>query len=177
MPIEQLAKGQIDPVVAEKMTAYLKTIKESLQPITGNLTPKERQDYGSINEKNKLIVGKTMDYHVHQPELQSPDVNWDQFDASWKTRTFFKTVEDICRSLLEMCEDGRTLHDYDLYQMMRTDYKYTKYKAESTTASGGFTTKYEDLKQFWPNPSGSNNSDAAETEKTDEDNSSAEDQQ
>ncbi len=156
MPVTNLAKDQFTASSAQKIIDLLKAAKAELSIIGKNLTGEERQKYGSIHEKNKLFVSKVYDYHINQPELQSSDVDWDHFDASWFSRTMLKTVEDLNATIIEVSSDIRILHDFDLYQAGLTDYDYTKYKAESTTATGGFTTKYEDLKQFFGNPTGIN---------------------
>ena len=41
-----------------------------------NLTAEERQQYGSVNEQNKLIINKVKDFRDSQPALSSPDVDW-----------------------------------------------------------------------------------------------------
>jgi hypothetical protein len=149
MPINNLSQAQLDPVKADALLLKLKEILNELVPIGKNLTPEERQQFGSINERNKLITTKAYDYHTEQSELQSPDVNWNAFDASWETRSKLTAVESLCKSIIEVASDTRILHDYDLYQMTLTDYDYTKYKAGSTTASGGYTTKHQEMKQFF----------------------------
>lgn len=156
MPINNLSQSQIDAGTAKNMLLQLQAVLDALNPLGRNLTPEERQQYGSINERNKLITGKALDFHAQQPALQSPDVNWTVFDASWQTRSSLAAIESLCQSIIEVASDTRIIHDYDLYQMTLTDYDYTKYKASSTTAPGGFTTKFEEMKQFFPNPSGAN---------------------
>lgn len=152
-----LAQQQLSPAVAEQAISLLKQVAQLINENGGaNLTPEQRQQHGSINERNKLITGKAKDYHDEQPVLQSPDVDWNRFDASWFTRTAYAAIESLTDSIKETASDTRILHDYDLYQMTLTDYDYTKYKASSTNAAGGFTTKYEEMKQFFGNPSGNN---------------------
>lgn len=156
MPINNLSQHQVDPKQAQSLLSQLQTVLDTLNPLGRNLTPEERQQYGSINERNKLITGKALDFHAQQPGLQSPDVDWNVFDASWQTRSTLAAIESLCQSIIEVASDTRIIHDYDLYQMTLTDYDYTKYKASSTTAAGGFTTKFEEMRQFFPNPSGAN---------------------
>lgn len=148
MPVNNLSTSQVDAATADSLVAQLQSVLDTLNPLGRNLTPEERQQYGSINERNKLVTGKAQEFHLRQPGLQSPDVDWDVFDASWQTRSSLAAIEDICKSIIEVASDTRIIHDYDLYQMTLTDYDYTKYKAGSTTAGGGYTTKYEELKQF-----------------------------
>jgi hypothetical protein len=157
MPINNLWLAQLDPNTAMTVIAKLQEVLNTINPICRNLTPEERKQFGSINERNKLITGKAQDFHKQQPALQSPDVNWQLFDDSWNTRTSLAAIEALCNSIIEVASDTRILHDYDLYQMTLTDYDYTKYKAGSTIAAGGFTTKYEEMKQFFPGTGGNGN--------------------
>lgn len=158
MPINNLSQHQIDEAAGASIVQQLQSVLDMLNPVARNLTPQERQQYGSINERNKLIINKANDYHQQQPMLKSPDVDWLAFDASWKTRTVLAAVESLCESIREVASDTRIIHDYDLYQMTLTDYDYTKYKANISAGTGGFTTKHEEMKQFFGNPGGNNGS-------------------
>ena len=151
MPVNNIIHTPLDPAVALSVATELQTIMAQLQPFGQNLTPEERQRFGSINEQNKLLVGKVRDYHMQQPALASPDVNWADFEASWRSRNGFDQIEALCRSILEICSDPRILHDFSLYQNALVDYDYTKYRANSTQSGGAFTTKMEEIKQFFPN--------------------------
>ena len=154
MPTNNIIHTQLDPALAGGLAIQLQNIMAQLQPYGQNLTPEERQRFGSINEQNKLLVGKVRDYNQQQPALSSPDVNWTDFEASWRSRTAFDQIEALCRSIIEICSDPRILHDYSLYQNALVDYDYCKYKANSAQGGGAFTTKVEDIKQFFPNPNG-----------------------
>ncbi len=56
------------------------------------LDENERQQYGSINEKNKLFVNKVRDYHANSPAMSSPDVDWDEFEADYQSRVFMEST-------------------------------------------------------------------------------------
>jgi len=62
----------MDATTFANVTNALNNVIAALQPFTTNLTPEERQRYGSINEQNKLLVNKVADYHTSQPTLSSP---------------------------------------------------------------------------------------------------------
>lgn len=155
MAINNLSKTQLDPETAETLQTSLQGILDKLNPLGKSLTSEERRQFGSINERNKLITIKALDFHRQQPALQSPDVDWKAFDLSWETRSALVAIENLCYSILEVASDNRIIHDFDLYQMTLTDYDYTKYKAESTAASGGYTFKFAELKQFFGSTGGS----------------------
>ena len=81
--------------------------------ISQNLSPEERQQYGSINEQNKLLANKVHDYHVNSPELQSPDVDWNEFERDYQTRQRTEALILRAESILKRLIDAKTLHDYD----------------------------------------------------------------
>ena len=159
MPTNNLINSQLPANVIADVSTQLQNIMNLLMPFSQNLTPEERQRFGSINEQNKLLVGKVRDYHAQQPMLASPDVDWAAFEQNWQSRNGFDQIEAMCQSILEICSDPRILHDYHLYQNALVDYDYTKYKANSTQAGSAYTTKMEEIKQFFPNTgnSGGNN--------------------
>ncbi|XZF16381.1 hypothetical protein ACTHGU_09590 [Chitinophagaceae bacterium MMS25-I14] len=156
MPVNELISTQLDPNMSAQIITTLNNIVAWLQPVTTNLTPEERRQYGSINEQNKLLVNKVADFHLNQPSLSSPDVNWTTYQQNMSSRTSFAAIEALAQQIIEMCSDPRILHDYSLYQNALVDYDYTKYKANSTTGGAGYTTKLEDIRQLFPNPSGVN---------------------
>ncbi|HUM51038.1 MAG TPA: hypothetical protein PK431_04450 [Chitinophagales bacterium] len=115
-----------------------------------NLEPADRTKYGSISEKNKLIVNKVWDYRVNMPHLSNSDIDWDAYKAQNNTRSNYKNVMALLNEINELCDDPRILVDYSLFGLARQDYKWTKYKAEDDGGSGsGYEEKYNDLKQFF----------------------------
>jgi len=146
------------PVTLPKLTdAELTTIRTSMNAIKAilapkfvNLEPEDRQKFGSINEKNKLVINKVKDYRDNMPSLSNPDIDWIAFSEKATTRKNFMLVIDMISELNELCNDPRTLVDYVLYGEARKDYKFTKYKAEDDGAgSAGFETKYNALREFF----------------------------
>lgn len=112
-----------------------------------NLSPEERQQYGSVNEENKLIINKVKDYHDAQPTLSSPDVDWPEFDNDEDSRTYIENLMHRLESLLDGLKSSKILHDWDNYKAARSDYQFAKYKDESGAI--GYATKVEELKQFF----------------------------
>lgn len=160
MPTNNLINTQLSPSDAGTFAAQLQAIVAQLQPYGQNLTPEERQRLGSINEQNKLLVGKIRDYRNQQPNLSSPDIDWSLFEQNWISRSGLEQIEALCNTIIELCSDARILHDYSLYQNALVDYDYSKYRANSTQGGGGYTTKVDDIKQLFPNPSGSNDTNS-----------------
>lgn len=165
MPNSELISTQLEEASSTVLLGYLQLVVNALKAFTHDLSPEERQKYGSINEQNKLLVGKVMEYQTNAPDLSSPQVNWVLFKQHWTTRTGLARLEDTCQRIIEMCSDPRILHDYALYQSSLTDYDYTKYRAGSNSSDGGvFTTKMEELRQFFPTGGGNPSSPAPAAE-------------
>lgn len=134
---------------AEQMaiTTAITTLENVLSDKVINLSPDERQRYGSINEQNKLFVNKVRDYYNAQPQLGSPDVDWADYSSSFEVRDFIQGILQRIENLKNGINNVRITHDYNNYQSALTDYSYTKYK-NSTTATG-YESKTNDLKQFF----------------------------
>ena len=161
------------PELTDAELATLRTnftaIKTLLAPKFINLEPKDRQKYGSVNEKSKLVINKVKDYRDNMPALSNADINWVNFQKNYTTRRNFMMVIDMINETNELCNDPRTLVDYVLFGQARQDYKWTKYKAEDDGGgSSGYEAKYNELKQFFVNDKGEDisNEDDDETETT-----------
>lgn len=147
MPFENLNNVHY---TAEEKTAATKAIDDleaALTPKFRNLTPEERKKYGSINEQNKLIVNKALDYRNTQPGLSSPDVDWEEFKNDYQSREFIQGIMVRLQSVLDGLDNNKILHDFDNYQAALTDYGYSQYKAGTKTA--GFETKVKEMSQFF----------------------------
>ena len=123
------------------------SLETALAPKMANLSAEERQQYGSVNEQNKLIINKVKEYRDAQPTLCSTDVDWTEFLNDFDTRTFLQATMQRLQSLIDGMNNSKTLHDWDNYQAALTDYDYAKYKA-STNATG-YQTKVAEIGQFF----------------------------
>ncbi|WP_317038662.1 MULTISPECIES: hypothetical protein [unclassified Chryseobacterium] len=119
----------------------------ALDELTHNLSADDRKKYGSINEQNKLFVNKVDDYNHNQPELRSPEVEWDEFNRDYSSRKTMDAMISKLESLTTRKINAKILHDFDNYQAALIDYSFTTYKAGSSAP--GFEDKYRDLKQFF----------------------------
>ena len=122
-------------------------IETALATKLANLTPDERQQYGSVNEQNKLIINKVKEFRDNQPALSSPDVDWVEFMNDFDTRTFIQATTQRLQSMIDGLNNAKTLHDWDNYQASLTDYDFAKYKA--STQAVGYQTKVSELAQFF----------------------------
>lgn len=123
------------------------SLETALAAKLANLTPQERQQYGSVNEQNKLIINKVKDYRDSQPALSSTDVDWAEFLNDYDTRSFIQTTMQRLQSVLDGLGNAKILHDWDNYQAALTDYNFAKYKANTQVA--GYETKVNELAQFF----------------------------
>ncbi|MGH2666822.1 hypothetical protein [Flavobacterium sp.] len=134
---------------AEKtaLNTTLNALETALAPKVANLSPEERQQYGSVNEQNKLIINKVKDFRDSQPSLSSPDVDWTEFQNDFNTRAFLQTSIQRLQSLIDGLGNAKILHDWDNYQASLTDYDFAKYKF--STQAQGFETKVKEVGQFF----------------------------
>lgn len=147
MPINDLINLHFTAAEITAVNGALTTLQNALAPKCRNLTPEERQQYGSIGERNKLFVHKVRDYRIAQSAMSSPDVDWVEFEADYSDRNFLESTLARLALITEMASDTKILHDFDVYQSALTDYDYTKYKM--TTNTSGYDAKHEDMKQFF----------------------------
>ena len=127
--------------------AALASLELAVSSKLANLSPAERQQYGSVNEQNKLIINKVKGFHDTQPTLSSPDVDWVEFNNDFDTREFLQSTVLRLQSLIDGLGNAKILHDFDNYQASLTDYDFSKYKA--STSAVGFQTKVSEIAQFF----------------------------
>lgn len=92
-----------------------------------NLSPEERQKFGSVSEQNKLVVQKTLDYNLNQPHLNCPDVDYAEITLDWADRTF------IAGFIARMAEAGNICNNIRM----------------GTAPGAGWESKYDDLLPFF----------------------------
>lgn len=125
----------------------ISNLENALKTLNTSLSPEERSKYGRVNEQNKLFVNKVNDFAKSQPELRSPDVDWEEFERDFNSRKFYENSINRLDNLLLVLKNHKILADYDNHQDALTDYAYTSYKVGSRAAN--FEDKHRDLKQFF----------------------------
>ncbi|MBL7780465.1 MAG: hypothetical protein JNM22_04540 [Saprospiraceae bacterium] len=148
MPFYDVVQQHFNSEDLKALDQSLDALEKALENKKRNLTPEERQRYGSINEANKLFVNKVYDFCQTQPTTCSPDVDWAEFAADYEDRSILETRLARLRSLMEVMENAKILHDFDNFQNALVDYSFTQYKKD--TDAGGYMTKYSALRQFFP---------------------------
>jgi len=153
MPFSNFESRHFSAEEKTAVLAALETLENALTPKLANVSAEERQQYGSVNEQNKLIINKVKDYYESQPAMSSSDVDWEEFASDYDSRVFLEANIHRLNSLLEGMNGAKILHDWDNYQAALTDYDYAKYKAG--TNSVGYQTKVNEIAQFFTGrPSG-----------------------
>jgi len=147
MPFYDMSPNHLLPEEETAIDAAIDALEKALENKRRNLTPQERQRYGSVNEANKLFINKVFDFSRTQQDMCSPDVDWAEFAADHHDRTFFETRMARLSAVMERMENNKILLDFDNYQNALMDYSFTKYKKD--TDKPGFVSKYETLRQFF----------------------------
>ena len=148
MPISNLNNDHFTQGEMDTINKAWVDILAVLNGKTRNLSPEERQKYGSVSEQNKLVVQKTMDYHTNQPHLDCPDVDYTEVTADWADRTFMAGFISKMNEADNICNNVRITHDYDAFKGAQDDYRFTKYKM-NTAPGAGWESKYNDLLPFF----------------------------
>jgi hypothetical protein len=147
MPFENLNNNHYTAAEKTAVQAALSSLETTLAPKYKNLSAEERKKYGSVNEQNKLIVNKVLDYRNNTPNLSSPDVDWVEFQADYDSRDFIQKTMLRLQNMLDSLDNNKILHDFDNYQASLTDYGYSQYKAG--TKSAGYESKIAEIAQFF----------------------------
>lgn len=137
------------PTIAQHTAAKdaLTALENVLSIVNVNLSADDRRRYGSINEQNKLLVNKALDYHNSQPQLQTPHIDWDEFTNDYESRSNLEGLIARLESLTTRLQNAKILHDFDNYQAALADYAYTSFMAGTGTV--GYETKMNEMKQFF----------------------------
>ena len=144
MPLTNLNSAHLTEAEVTAAQNALTELENALAIITVQLTPEDRQKYGSINEQNKLLVNKVKDFRQSNPNLSVSDVDWDEFDKDFASRNVFESLINRLNALVIKLQGAKILHDYDNYQAALDDYAYTTYRA--ATGADGYENKYNELK-------------------------------
>ena len=147
MAITNLNNTHLTAAQVTAATTALTALETELAVVNVNLSAEERRRYGSINEQNKLMVNKTMDYHNTQPALQTPHVDWAEYAKDFTSRNNLEGMIARLESLIVRLNNAKILHDYDNYQAALADYAYANFMAG--TASPGYEIKVNEMKQFF----------------------------
>jgi hypothetical protein len=149
MPIENLGKIHFSKQQIQDINKALTTLTDTFVGMSVNLTAAEHQKYGRVKEKNKLLIDKVKNYHDNQPRLQSPEVDWKEFDLDYENRLQASQMLLKIKAIEHQLINIKILGDYDNYTDALRDYQYAKYKNRFANESG-YSKKIEDMIVFFP---------------------------
>jgi hypothetical protein len=158
MPLKDLIQNRLSITDVENISKSIDNIQLAIAGKMVNLTPDERQKYGSINEQNKLLVSKVNDVHNSHPQFDSSKVDWAEFTADFAIRSILEKLISRLQSITEQLDDTKILHDNDNYQQSLNQYSYISFLADQNEP--GITTIKEDIAQFF-NRTGARNANPA----------------
>ncbi len=147
MALDNLISLTLTAEEVQAINDAIASLNNVLKDKVVNLSPDERRQYGSIADRNKVLVDKCKDYMEQNPETIPPVLDKEEFDRDYATR---KQLELPVRSLTRIIEkmaDTKTLLDHDNYQAALAYYRYVKYLASQNEP--GITSIYTDLKKHY----------------------------
>lgn len=148
MPFQDLGSTHPTDAHQAQFDYHMDQLEALMQQFMRKLSPDENKRLGRVSRTNSLAVDKVHEYHLNMPALQSPDVDWEEFDRDYATRAFYRTRASRLASLARTMTETRRLHDHDNFENALIDYRYTQYK-EKTEAGIGYDTKAEQIGQFF----------------------------
>ncbi len=147
MAIDNLISVTFTEDELTQISEAIAQINEIIKDKVINLTPEERTQYGSIADRNKVLVDKCKNYMEQAPETLPRTIDKAEFDADYKARTQIEIPLRNLKRVVEKLTDTKTLLDHDNLQASLTYYRYIKYLAHENEA--GTTSIYQDLKQHY----------------------------
>lgn len=150
MAIDNLISVTLTDEEVKALNDAITSINTVLQDKVVNLTPDERRQYGSIADRNRVLVDKCKEYMEQNPETVPMVIDKEEFDRDYKARKQMEVPIMKLERVMEKLRDTKTLLDHDNYQASVAYYRYIKYLSMQNEA--GTTTIYKDLKQHYKRP-------------------------
>ena len=138
----EFSEGEIND-----LNLAINKINEVLQNKVINLSPEERKQYGSIADRNKILVDKCKHYMEQDVETLPRTIDKAEFDADYKARIELEVPLRSLARVVEKLRDTKTLLDHDNFHAAIAYYRYVKYL--STQNEPGTTSIYQDLKKHY----------------------------
>lgn len=148
MPFQNLKTHHFIAAEKAQFTTLMNQLDGFIQPKLSNLSDEEMRKYKKLNNRQISFINKDRDYHKTQSALDSPDVDWVEFEQDYDDRTFLELAISRLRSLANAMEETKRLHDYDNYNNAKVDFEYSTYKS-NTEPGVGYDTKVQELEQFF----------------------------
>lgn len=147
MALENLITVAFTEAELAQLDQAISSIETVLQGKTINLTPEQRQQYGSIAEQNKLFVNKAKGYMEQYPQFVPPFLDKAEYDRDYAARQQLESRMQRLSSVTEQLSDTKILLDFDNYHNSITFYRNMKYLSGENVP--GTNVIYDDMKQFF----------------------------
>ena len=145
--MKNIIESQLSAADRTAIGASITEIETAIADKTGVLSDDERRRYGSINEQNKLVVNKALEYRKNQPALSLPNVDWAEFENDYETRAFLENCINRLNAIKYKLESTKIMHDYDNFQDALKDYGYSQYQLGA--GEDDYAAKVDEFKQFF----------------------------
>lgn len=147
MALDNLISVEFTNEQLAKINQAIALLNEVLAGKSVNLTPEERKQYGSIADRNKVLVDKVKFYMAAAPETVPRTINKVEFEQDYIARAQIENPLKALQLVTEKMSDTKVLLDFDNFQATLAYYRYVKYLADQNEP--GTTTIYQDLRQHY----------------------------
>ncbi|GJQ06864.1 hypothetical protein CAPN010_10220 [Capnocytophaga cynodegmi] len=147
MALDNVISVEFSSEELKKINDALTAIEQVMKDKSVNLTPDERQQYGRIADRNKLLVDKCKAYMELNPQTLPPTLDKAEFDKDYQARTQIDPIMKRIAVLQTIFSDMKTLLDFDNFNASVSYYRYVKYL--SIQNAPGMTAIYSDLKTHY----------------------------
>ncbi|QHI36975.1 hypothetical protein IMCC3317_23460 [Kordia antarctica] len=144
MALENLISIEFTTEELTALDTHLDGIQQVLAGKMVNITPEQRQQYGSIGNQNKLIVDKAKNYMEQHPNWVPNFIDKTEFDKDYNARQQMEERTQRLQNLTQQLLDTKTLLDHDNYTNTLSFYRMIRYLAGENEP--GSKTVYEDMK-------------------------------
>ena len=149
MAFENLISLSFTTTELQDLDLALQKIADILQGKTVNLTPEQRQQYGSIAEQNKLFVNKAKELMEQNPSHIPSFLDKAEFDKDYAARQQIESRLMNIAGLTEQMSDTKVLLDHDNYFNALSFYRNVKFLSQENVP--GTTNIFKELRQFFGN--------------------------
>lgn len=131
-----------------EIEAAITALEKLINPNTPVLTSEERSYYGKGGgDSNKLLVGDVMNLSKNQPQLNSPLIDWTEFNSDSAAASMCKSWIDRIGSIAYKLESARMMHDYDNYMDAIDQYSHLDYLSRNNVQ--GAAEAHSQLKEHF----------------------------
>lgn len=111
-----------------EIEAAITALENLINPNTPVLTSEERSFYGKGGgDSNKLLVDDVKTLSQTQPQLNSPLIDWTEFNSDNAAVSTCKSWIGRMESIVYKLESARMMHDYDNYMDAIDQYSHLDY--------------------------------------------------